>query len=91
MLGVTLSIVTGNPVFDGIASLLIGLLLASVAIIFFREVQSLFIGESVNSMSERKMKKIAMSVDNVNQVDDLKTLYTGSSEIFIVMKISRQC
>lgn len=88
MLGVTLSIITGNPVFDGIASLLIGLLLASVAIILFREVQSLLIGESVNAISERKMKKIAMSVDNVNQVVDLKTLYTGPSEIFIAMKIT---
>lgn len=88
LLGITLSIVTANPVFDGIATLFIGLLLASVAVILFREVQSLLIGESVNVMSERTMKKIAMSVDNVNQVVDLKTLYTGPSEIFIAMKIT---
>lgn len=87
-LGVSMSILTGNPVFDGIATLMIGVLLAFVAIILFREVQSLLIGESVNALSERKIKQIAMSVDNVNQVVDLKTLYTGPSEIFIAMKIT---
>lgn len=88
LLGVTLSIVTANPVWDGVATLFIGVLLASVAIILFREVQSLLIGESVNALSERTMRKIAMSVDSVNQVVDLKTLYTGPSEIFIAMKIT---
>jgi cation diffusion facilitator family transporter len=46
LLGVGLSIVTGNGVFDGIASLCIGALLATIAVLLARETTSLLIGEA---------------------------------------------
>ena len=46
LLGVGLSVLTGNGVYDGIASLCIGVLLAVIAILLAREITSLLIGEA---------------------------------------------
>ncbi len=46
LLGVGLSVLTGNGIFDGIASLCIGLLLAAIAVLLAREITSLLIGEA---------------------------------------------
>lgn len=88
MIGITLSLVTGNPMWDGISSLLIGALLVSVAGILFVEVKSLLIGEAVDEETEQKMRDIILSVDDVDHVVDLKTLYTGPNELFIAMKVT---
>ena len=44
--GLGLSLVTGNPIYDGVASVLIGLLLAAVAAFLAREAKGLLIGEA---------------------------------------------
>ncbi len=86
--GITLALLTGNPVWDGIATLCIGALLLVVAGILFREVQSLLIGEAVDDATERRLRKTILSVEEVDRVVDLKTLYTGPNELFIAMKIT---
>ena len=45
LLGVGLSVVTGNPVWDGIGTLAIGALLGVIAIMLIVEMKSLLIGE----------------------------------------------
>ena len=86
--GITLSLLTGNPTWDGVGTLLIGALLVVVAVILFIEAQSLLIGEGVDATTERRMRKIILGVANVTHVVDFKTLYTGPSDIFIAMKVT---
>ncbi len=87
-IGITLSLVTDNPIWDGIGTLFIGALLVVVATILFIEVKSLLIGEAVDAATERKMLQIILGVDDVDHVVDFKTLYTGPNEIFIAMKVT---
>lgn len=86
--GITLALVTGNPMWDGIGTLLIGVLLICVAFILFREVKSLLIGEAVDEITEQEMRDIILTVEGVDHVVDLKTLYVGPLELFIAMKIT---
>ncbi len=86
-MGITLSLVTGNPIWDAVATLMIGGLLIFVAVFLFREIQSLLIGESADRETEQKMQDVVMSVKDVDHLVDLKTLYTGPNELFIAMKI----
>lgn len=88
MIGITLSLLTNNPIWDGISTLCIGVLLVTVAAILFTEVKSLLIGEAVDDDAEQKMREIILSVEDVDHVVDLKTLYTGPSELFIAMKVT---
>lgn len=87
-LGVTLSYVTGNPVWDGVSTLLIGALLICVAVVLFREAQSLLIGEAADAATERKIRKTTLEIKDIDRVVDLKTLYTGPQELFIAMKVT---
>lgn len=87
-LGISLSLATNNPIWDGIGTLLIGALLVVVATILFIEAKSLLIGEAVDPATERKMRQIILSVDDVDHVVDFKTLYTGPNDIFIAMKVT---
>lgn len=87
-IGISLSLITGNPIWDGVSTFLIGLLLVGVATILFTEVKSLLIGEAVDTDTEQIMLQIILSVEEVDKVVDFKTLYIGPDDMFIVMKIT---
>lgn len=87
-LGITTSLLTGNPIWDGVATLLIGALLICVAVVLFREAQSLLIGEAADAPTERKIRETILQVEDIDKVVDLKTLYTGPNELFIAMKVT---
>lgn len=86
--GITLSLLTGNPVWDGIGTILIGVLLVGVAVILFVEVKSLLIGEAADEQTVEAMRQIVLGVSEVNQIIDLRTLYVGPLELFVSMKIT---
>ena len=86
--GITLALITGNPLWDAIGTMLIGVLLVTVAVVLFAEVKSLLIGEAVDSSTESKMRRLIESVDGVDRLVDLKTLYVGPLELFVAMKVT---
>ena len=61
-LGVLLGHLTGNHVFDGVASLLIGVLLSAVALLLGRETGGLLLGESAAA-------ELVQKIDNVVRAD----------------------
>jgi cation diffusion facilitator family transporter len=86
--GITLSLITGNGVWDGIGTLFIGGLLVVVAIILFAEVKSLLIGEGADDDTLAIIEEEILKVEVVNSIVDLKTLYVGPAEMFIAMKVT---
>jgi cation diffusion facilitator family transporter len=87
-LGVFLSQLTGNPYFDGLASIAIGLLLMIVAFFLARESRDLLIGEGVERHVQTHMKKIILGVDGVMQVGSLRTLYFGPDNLLVNIDIN---
>lgn len=86
-IGITLSIITGDGTWDGIATLAIGALLIGVATVLFVEVKSLLIGEGASEETIAVILEQVAKVEVVEKVVDLKTLYIGPDELFIAMKI----
>lgn len=85
--GVGLSVITGNPIWDAIATLAIGGLLVLVAIILGLEMSSLLIGEGATKVEVQTIRRALASAAGVENVIHLKTLYLGPDELMLAAKI----
>ena len=72
---------------DGVASILIGLVLAIVAFVLARSSRGLLLGESANSKSVEAIKRAIESHPNVDQVVELLTMHLAPKEILINSQI----
>ena len=87
-LGVGLTILTHNPIFDGIGSACIGVLLVVVAAILSREMKSLLEGESATPESRKAIHDALVSADGVDSVIYMKTVHLGPDTILLAAKIA---
>jgi cation diffusion facilitator family transporter len=90
LLGVGLTVVTGNPVFDALGTICIGLLLGVIAIILIIEMKSLLIGEGA---APPVLARIVSAIEEggpVQRVIHIRTQYLGPEELLIAAKIALQ-
>ena len=85
-LGVFLTQVTGNLLFDGLASILIGLILGGTAIWLAWETKGLLIGESANLRVVEDIRRIVGAYPQVEHVDEVLTMHMGPK--FILANLS---
>ncbi len=83
LISVFLGQITGIVYFDGIGSVLIGLLLISVSVFFALECKSLLIGEGLQEEDVEKIEKILASEKNVTAYKRPLSLYFGPNEVLI--------
>ncbi|GAA3122651.1 cation diffusion facilitator family transporter [Streptosporangium carneum] len=88
LIGVTLAVVTGNGVWDGVGTMAIGVLLAVIAIILAIETKSLLIGESAGPEVETQIIDALESAPEVARVIHMRTLHLGPEEILVAAKIA---
>jgi cation diffusion facilitator family transporter len=87
LVGVGLAVLTGDPVWDAIGTLGIGLLLGAIAIILILETKSLLIGEG-SGPEELRTICTAMVGRGVDRVIHLRTQYLGPDELLVAAKIA---
>ena len=87
LLGIWLSQVTGNAVYDGIASIMIGLILAGTAVWLAVETKGLLIGEGANHEVVNSIRRIAESNNDVERVNELLTMHMGPDYILVNISI----
>ncbi|MDF3920545.1 cation diffusion facilitator family transporter [Salinicola salarius] len=85
--GVALSQWTGILLFDGIASVIIGLLLGGTAIWLAKETKSLLIGESANQNVVENIRQLAGSADGVEGVNEVLTMHMGPNFILVNLSV----
>jgi cation diffusion facilitator family transporter len=88
LLGVGLTIITGNPVFDAIGTLFIGALLILVALILGIETKSLLIGEGATPENVATIRDAINANPTVESLIHMKTLYLGPDELMIAAKVA---
>ena len=86
-LGVGLSVLTGDPVWDGIGTVAIGLLLGAIAVVLIVEMKSLLIGEGARP-AELDAIVEELSRDPVERVIHIRTEYLGPDELLVAAKIA---
>ncbi len=86
-LGVWLSQVTGEPRFDGAASVVIGLILGGTAIWLAVETHGLLIGEAAEPEVQGYIRGITNARPEVTRVNELLTLHMGPEYILVNLSV----
>jgi divalent metal cation (Fe/Co/Zn/Cd) transporter len=87
-LGVGLTIITGNPAFDAIGTLAIGVLLVLVAIVLGIETKSLLVGEGASAADTERIRDAINADSEVEALIHMRTLYLGPDELLVGAKIA---
>ena len=85
---ITLVKTTGEPIWDGIGTLSIGILLGVIAIILAREMHSLIIGEAASETDRLKIVSVIENNKQVVELVEMRTQHLGPEEILIGVRIA---
>lgn len=88
LLGVGLSALTGNPLWDGLGTLSIGALLVAIAIILAIETKSLLLGEAASPGDFKRIKEALLAEPLVDRIVHLRTMHLGPDELLVAAKIA---
>jgi cation diffusion facilitator family transporter len=86
-LGIFISQATGNPVWDGIASVLIGIVLAVVAVFLIIEAKGLLIGESADPELVASIRASAEAHSGVERVLDVLTVHHSPDKVVSIISV----
>jgi cation diffusion facilitator family transporter len=87
-LGVGLTVITGDSVWDAVGTLAIGVLLVLVAVILGIETKSLLVGEGARPADGTALRDAINEEAAVEALIYLKTLYLGPEELLVAAKVA---
>jgi len=85
LIAIILTIITGNPTYDAMGSIAIGVLLVVIAFLIGIEVQALLIGQSVEPVQRIQMLEFFLKQDEIDEVFNLLTLQLGK-DVMVAVK-----
>lgn len=87
-IGLGLSIFV-HPIFDGIAALMIGLLLLSLSTVLFIELKKLIVGESLDRETIKKIRNLVKEESNVLvHINSIRSMFIGSDEVLLIISMN---
>jgi cation diffusion facilitator family transporter len=85
--GIFLGQLTGNSLYDGLASILIGLILGIAAIWLAYETKGLLVGESAQPEVVRDIRRMAGGYPEIEHVNEILTLHMGPEFILVNLSV----
>ena len=85
--GLTLAVATDEPRWDGVGTLMIGLLLVTIAVILVMEMKSLLIGESATDAQQREILAALEGTPGLRRLIHMRTLHLGPDELLVAAKV----
>jgi cation diffusion facilitator family transporter len=87
LVGVGMSLLTGNAYWDVAGTVAIGLLLVTVAVVLAVETKSLLIGEGANRAAVERIRAALEAQPEIERVIHMKTLHLGPDELLVAAKV----
>lgn len=87
LVAIVCSVLTGDAVYDGVGSVLIGLLLGVIAVFLCVEMKSLLIGESAGAADRQRIEDAITDADAVVRLIHCRTEHIGPEEILVAAKV----
>lgn len=78
---------TGDMRYDGLGAMVIGITLAIFALFLVSGIRELLVGKKASKEIENKIEQAALSVEEVKQVLDLKTLHVGPDRLLVDLDV----
>ncbi len=88
VIGLGMAEITGNPRWDAVGSIAIGLLLGVIAVILVIEMKGLLIGEGASPAALAGIQQAMESSDGVQKVIHMRTQHLGPDELLVAAKLS---
>jgi cation diffusion facilitator family transporter len=88
LIGVGLTLLTGDGVWDGVGTAGIGLLLVAVAVVLAIEMKSLLIGEAATPDKVDAIEKAILAGDEVDRIIHMRTVHLGPEELLVAVKVA---
>ena len=85
--GLTVAEVTGNPRWDAVGSISIGVLLVGIAVILAIEMKGLLIGESAGDEHLIAIERAIGDSPHVTSIIHLRTMHLGPEELLVAAKV----
>jgi len=85
--GIALGQVLHMPVLDGVASVVIGILLALVAVLLSVECKGLLIGESARSSTVQGIRSLVTASDGIDGINEILTMHLGPKDILATLSL----
>jgi cation diffusion facilitator family transporter len=86
--GIFLTDVTGNEMYDAIASIIIGIILMSFAFFLAKENQALLLGESITTKQYKKIVKAVKGIPEVNKVITMRTMHLSPNDVLVGIQVN---
>ncbi|MBI4137596.1 cation diffusion facilitator family transporter [Candidatus Roizmanbacteria bacterium] len=90
LISLTLYLTTGITAFDGIGATLVGVILAVLAVSLIHGLHDLVIGRSAPKKVEEKIRSTVLSVPEVVEILDLRTMIVGSDKFLVNIEVHMQ-
>lgn len=87
LIGVSLAAATGNPRWDAVGTVAIGVLLGAVAAVLIMETKSLLVGEAASPDAVDRIRA-ALVGQGVDRVIHLRTMHLGPDELLVAAKVA---
>jgi len=85
LVALSATMITGNPVYDALGSMAIGVLLIAIAVLVGREVKALLVGQGVEPLVKDAMVNFLQQQSTVSTVFNIVTLQMGS-DVMVAVK-----
>jgi cation diffusion facilitator family transporter len=88
LIGVSMTLITGDGTWDALGTAAIGILLVTIAVVLAMETKSLLLGESATPEDQEKIEAAITAGPEVERIIHMKTLHLGPEELLVAAKIA---
>lgn len=87
LVGIWLGQMTGNPIYDGAASIVIGVILAMAAVFLAIETKGLLIGEAAHPDVTAALERIIAMQPTVLRINEILTTHIGPTDVLVTVSL----
>ena len=87
-LGIFLSEMTGNTIYDAVSSIAIGAILMVFAAFLANENKGLLIGEGISKREYRRIVDLVRQIPEVNRIVSLRTMHFAPQDVLVAMEVN---